>query len=316
MKPLSNSQLPKVRRNGDLSSRLFQAWPPILGATAVALGVSLARYVGHWTVPTISPVPFTIMGVAISIFLGFRNNTAYNRFWEARTLWGVHINSSRSFARQVMTLIVADDPALRPFQEDVVMATIAYAHSFKNHLQDDDPLDGIEKLMLPTETTWLRTQQNVPLAILHLIGRRLASARELGWIAGSATIILEGTLTDVTNVQGGCERIKNTPVPETYGILSRTIVTFFCLFLPFGILDEAAYLTPIVVFLVAYGLCGLDALGEEVTEPFGHDPHDLPLEKYTNTIETNLRQILSDRELPPFHAGGERPAIVKESDIF
>ena len=317
METLANSHLPKVPRNKNLSSRILEAWPRILAATAVAIVVSLSKYAAHWVVPTISPVPFTIMGVAISIMLGFRNTTAYNRFWEARTLWGAHINASRSFARQVMTLIVGEDEnAIRPFQEDIVMATIAYAHSFKNHLQDDDPLDGIEKLMLPDEAAWLRTQKNVPVAILHIIGRRLAWGRAQGWIAGSATIILEGTLTDVTNVQGACERIKNTPIPKTYVLLSRTLVTFFALFLTFGILEEAAWITPIVVFLVAYALIGFDSLAGEVAEPFGHDPHDLPLEKYTETIETNLRQILSDRDLPTLHAGIERPVIVDEGKLF
>ena len=104
----------------------------------------------------------------------------------------------------------------------------------------------------------------------------------------------------MTNVQGGCERIKNTPVPGTYTILSGTIVTLFCFTLPFGILDVSGRLTPLVVFLVAYAFFGLDALGEEITEPFGDDPHDLPLERYTQTIETNLRQLLSDRDLPDF----------------
>ena len=316
MKPLSNSHLPKVRRNGDLASRLPQAWPRILSATALAVGITVAQYGFGWRVPTLSPVPFTILGVAISIFLGFRNNSAYDRFWEARTLWGAHINSSRSFARQVMTLIVADDPDLRPFQEDVVMATIAYGHSFKNHLQDDDPLDGIEKLMLPSEIGWLRRQKNVPVAILHIIGRRLGAARARGWVDQGATIILEGTLTDLTSAQGGCERIKNTPVPVTYAVLSRTIVSFFCLFLPFGILDTAVWLTPVVVFLVSYAFCGLDALGEEVTEPFGHDPHDLPLEQYVETIETNLRQILHDHDLPDLDALPDRPEIVLDGSVF
>ncbi|RYG36646.1 hypothetical protein EON81_09090 [bacterium] len=316
MTPLPISNVPPIDRNQDFTSKLRHAWPRILLATTIALVISYIRYDAQWKVPTISPVPFTILGVAISIFLGFRNNAAYNRFWEARTLWGTHINSSRSFARQVMTLVVSEDKSLRAFQEDVIMATIAYAHSFKNHLQGDDPLDGTEKLMLAQEIEWLKTQDNVPVAILHIIGRRLQFARDAGWIAGSATIVLEGTLTELTTVQGGCERIKNTPVPYTYTLLSRTIVTFFCLLLPFGILNDATWLTPIVTFLVSYAFCGLDALGDEITEPFGHGPTDLPLERYSATIETNLRQILSDKGLPEFRASHERPVISREHELF
>ena len=311
MRTITHPTLPKPRRNEGLGSHLPRAWPRILAATAVALLVSILQSRTDIPVPNISPVPFTMLGIGISIFLGFRNTAAYARFWEARTLWGAHINASRSFARQVMTLIVTDSDELRPFQEDVVMATIAYSHAFQNHLQDDDPLDGIEKLMLPSETEWLRTQGNVPVATLQLIGRRLAYARACGWISTSASIILEGTLVDLTAVQGGCERIKNTPVPQTYATLSRTVVTFFCIFLPLGILDEVTWLTPFVTFVVAYAFCGLDALGDEVTAPFGHAPNDLPLERYTHTIETNLLQLLEDDALPDF-AVAERPQLVNE----
>lgn len=286
------------------SSRLPTAWPKILLATGVALVVDVLYYFFDKNVPTISATPFTVMGVAISIFLGFRNNTAYTRFWEARTLWGALINSSRTFARQVITLIPARNSDVRPFQEDVVMATVAYGHALREHLHGNNPVPVTEGLMLPEETEWLKTQNNVPVAILHLIGRRLGTARECGWISDPATIMLESTLRDITNVQGGCERIKNTPIPETYGILSNAIVTFFCMFLPFGILDTAKWMTPVVVFLVSYAFFGLSALGEEVEQPFEDDPHDLPLAEYTNTIETNLRQILSDRDLPSLKMSG------------
>jgi putative membrane protein len=316
MEPLAPSSLPRVQRNGDLSSHIPQAWPRIFAATLVAIGTTVAHLHFGLNVPAVGPIPFTTLGVGISIFLGFRNNQAYNRFWEARTLWGAHINSSRAFARQVMTLVASDSHNLRAFQEDVIMATIAYAHSFKNLLQDDDQLDGIGKLMLPAETAWLKTQKNVPIAILHIIGRRLATARSEGWITQGATMVMESTLNDITNVQGGCERIKNTPVPETYGHLSRIITTSFCLALPFGLLSTAGWLSPVVVFVVAYAFCGLDALGDEVAQPFGHDPHDLPLEKYTETIETNLRQILSEESLPDIDAGTERPPVVGEGAIY
>ena len=316
MNTLAPSKSPRVERNGNFASRLPKAWPRIAAATLVAVMTTTAHLQFGVNVPEVGPIPFTTLGVAISIFLGFRNNTAYTRFWEARTLWGGHINASRSFARQVMTLVVSDDDDLRPFQEDVVMATIAYAHSFKNHLQDDDPLDGIEKLMLPAETEWLRSQSNIPIAILHLIGRRLATARAHGWITPGATMVIEGTLSDMTNVQGGCERIKNTPVPETYAVLSRSIVTLFCLMLPLALLGTAGWLSPFMVLLVAYAFNGLDALGDEVAQPFGHDPHDLPLERYTETIETNLRQILSEESLPTLDRGGERPPVVGERALY
>ena len=280
------------------ASALPRAWPKILAATLVAGAATWAEHGLHLRVPSMTPTPFTILGVAISIFLGFRNNEAYNRFWEARTLWGGLINASRNLGRQTMTLVVSKDERVAAFHEDVLLATIAYGHALRRHLHNEDPLLEVASTMRPDETEWLRGQSNVPIAILQLVGRRLAHARRQGWVDEGATVVLETTLAEMTSAQGGCERIKNTPVPDTYRLLSGTIVTFYCFFLPFGLVDSVGMLTPLVVLFVAYALFGLDALGEEVTEPFGDDPHDLPLGSYTETIETNLRQLLGSRELP------------------
>lgn len=316
MRSLTEPSTPQVVRKPHFYTHLISAWPRVMLATVVALAITVTHMRGIFDLPEIGPIPFTTLGVAISIFLGFRSNTAYQRFWEARTLWGAHINSSRSFARQVMTLVVSDSESRRPFQEDVVMATIAYGHAFKNHLQHDDAMDGIEKLMLPDEVLWLKTQGNVPIAILHIIGRRLASARAEGWISPAATIVLEGTLENLTNIQGGCERIKNTPIPITYGILSQAITTTFCLMLPIALIHNAGWLSPVVVFIVATAFSMLNVLGDDIAQPFGHGPHDLPLEQYTATIETNLRQILSEERLEMIGVTYERPPVVHEKAIY
>lgn len=272
----------------------------MIGATSVAIVLTILQHYLKAPLPSLTATPFSILGMAISIFLGFRNNTAYNRFWEARTLWGRLINTSRDFARQILTLINTQAPAAAAFREDVVMATVAYAHSLRHHLRGTDPFPDISERLTKDEVAWLRTQNNVAIAICHLLGRRLAYAREQGWVRPEATLVLEGSLSSLTDVQGGCERIRNTPVPATYTLLSHHIVLFFCYLLPLGILDAAKVLTPVVVFLVSYALFGLDALGEEITEPFGNDPHDLPLEGLCATIESNLKQILSEKDLPSF----------------
>lgn len=295
-------------------SKLSQAWPRITLATLFATIVTLIEHGLQWKTYSLTATPFSIMGVAISFFLGFRNNTAYNRFWEARTLWGRLINASRSFARQTLTLITTPPPPesehvppeispaekerLRAFQEAMILLTIGYAHAMHHHLRDTNPFDDLRGDMTEEERAWLHTQKNVPLGMLQLLGRRVQRARQENWIDQASLHLLEGSLTELTAVQGGCERIKNTPMPETYTVLSHRIVSFFCYALPFGLIDSTRLLTPLVVFLVSYAFFGLDTLGEEISDPFGTDPHDLPLAAFAATIETNLRQLLSGRDLP------------------
>ena len=245
------------------------------------------------------------MGVAISIFLGFRNNTAYQRFWEARGLWGRLINVSRSLARQVLTLVAPlpktgsqdgdsdQRERIRTFQRETILMIAAYAHALRHHLRDTDGQAELAHLLPSGDAEALRGQSNVPLALVQRLGEKLEGARQQGWIRDTDMITFQTGLTEMDAAQGGCERIKNTPVPVTYAILSHNIVAFFCYFLPFGILDSVKLLTPLVVFLVSYAFFGLDALGEEVTDPFGTDPHDVPLEQLSETIEKNMRQLLN-----------------------
>jgi putative membrane protein len=299
-------------------SRLAPAWPRVARATLIAVAVTFAERVLKLDTYSLTATPFTIMGVAISFFLGFRNNTAYTRFWEARTLWGRLINTSRSFARQTLTQIVppdapdsagadrtaldkgvtASNQAVQTFQDGVVQGIIGYARALRHHLRDTDPFPDLAGCFSPEEIGWLRGQSNVPLAIVQLLARCLQAARRQGWVGDMELLILEGSLTQFTDIQGGCERIKNTPIPVTYAQLSHRIVAFFCYALPFGIFESAKLLTPLVVFLVSYAFFGLDTLGEEIADPFGTEPHDLPLPVFAETIEKNLRELLTARELP------------------
>ncbi len=106
-------------------------------------------------------------------------------------------------------------------------------------------------------------------------------------------------MTEITGIQGACERIKSTPIPASYTVLIHRIVALYCLGLPFGIVTSVGALTPVVVAIVAYAFYGLDAVGSEIENPFGHDPNDLPLTALSRMIEVNLRQGLGEDELPP-----------------
>jgi ion channel-forming bestrophin family protein len=291
---------------------LRNSWPRIVLATLVAVVVTVVEL--HWGLQayTLSVAPFTILGVAISIFLVFRNNTAYNRFWEGRILWGGLVNISRSFARQVITLIsvtdtdsgrsngrsYADQEMLTAFQNKMVYRAIAFVHALRHHLRDTNPETELNIFLSPEEVAYTHTQNNRPFAILQLIGQQIQEARRERWIQEYHVPVLEGSLSTMTDILGACERIKNTPVPFTYTVLSHRLVAFFCFFLPFGIVDTVGIFTPFMVFLVSHAFFGLDVIGEEIEDPFGTDPHHLPLAALCRTIEINLRQIIGETQVP------------------
>ena len=165
-------------------------------------------------------------------------------------------------------------------------------------MRDSSPYDDL-KLFLPEDDLRnLDAQKNVPLFILRRIGERIRWAWQQGWIDRFHLSILEDSLTRMTDIQGGCERIKNTPIPYAYTILIHRIVAFYCLTLPFGIFTTVGVLTPVVVFSVSHAFLGLEEIGDEIEDPFGTEPEQLPLTALCRTIEVNLRQHLDESPVP------------------
>jgi putative membrane protein len=149
------------------------------------------------------------------------------------------------------------------------------------------------------EIAGLQNESNRPIALLQRIGDELRIEYKAGNIHPQHLPLLEGALTDFTNLQGGCERIKSTPIPFSYNILLHRIVAIYCFVLPYGLVPLLGGVTPIVVALIGYAFLGIDALGDEIEEPFGMDDNDLPLLAISTMIEHNIRQRIGDEELPP-----------------
>lgn len=291
-------------------ANLPETWLRILFVTLVATVVTFVYHRYEWWDYDIGPVPFSLVGLALSIFLGFRNNEAYERFWEGRCLWGRLVNVSRTLARQLFTLVEVPQNVEQPdsadehtelgmFRREMVHRLIAYAHALRHHLRDDDSAAELAALLPPDELAALRAADNVPMLLLQRIGERMAWAREQGWVGEVLMAQLDNSLTEIAAIQGGCERIRATPLPTSYTVLMHRIVAVYCLALPFGIIKEVQLLTPVVVLCIAYAFFGLDAIGDEIEEPFGTHPNDLPLAALSRTIEINLRQLLGEQNLPP-----------------
>lgn len=270
----------------------------LLLVLAIASAVALAHRFLEFR-PNISPLPFSVVGVALSIFLAFRNNAAYDRYWEGRKLWGGIVNASRSFGRLATHLIVTTDLAeLAALQRRLVHRQIAYAHALRAALRGDDVADVHAVLLAAPERAALAPVPNPPVALLHTQSSELAAAAARGWLSEQRHVALEATLTELTALQGGCERIKKTPIPLAYRFFTHTFVRVFCVFLPFALVDQLGLATVAASLAVTFVFCVLDRIGAIIEDPFTTNFNGLPLSAICRTIEIDLRHMLGETDLP------------------
>lgn len=283
---------------------LARIWLRMTAVLGVAVAVTLAHQRYGFAHEGLTLAPFTLVGLALGIFLGFRNNTSYDRFWEGRKLWGALVNTTRSMTRQILTLVTPQAPPasaekLAELHRELVYRVIAYVHCFRHHLRDQ-PHPGDAKDLLPrSEAEALEIESNPPQAILHALGQRLRQLWLDGYIHPMHLPTLEQSLAALTDIQGGCERIKSTPIPASYSVLIHRLVATYVFALPFGLVGSIGTWTPAVVALIAYAFLGLDAIGDEIEEPFGTEINDLPLSTLSRMIEINLRDRLGDKAALP-----------------
>lgn len=259
----------------------------------------------YWVRLGISDKGHSLVSVALGLLLVFRTNAAYDRFWEGRKLWGALVNTTRSLARQITTFIVPKDgaspeehEAVRREQERLVRVVIAYVHSFRHHLRDQDTRLGLDEALTPEELASLAAHENVPIGLLGLLGDRFLDARRRGLVHPYHAPLLEQSLVALTDIQGACERIKTTPIPYSYTVLMHRIVGSYCALLPFGTAEALGWASVAVVAFVSYALLGLDSIGDELEQPFGTDPNDLALFAISRTIEINLLRRIDAPEIP------------------
>lgn len=243
----------------------------------------------------LSMTPFSLIGLALSIFLGFRNNTSYDRFWEGRKLWGGVVNTSRTLTRRVLTLIKEDESSDN--QRRVKMIA-GYVHLLRQHLRGEWNKSEVEHLLETDVLNALENEHNRPIALLQRLADDFRNEYVQQKIHPYHLTQLEDGLTDFTNLQGGCERIRSTPIPFSYNVLLHRIVAIYCFTLPFGLAPVVDWFTPIVVALIGYAFLGIDAIGDEIEEPFGLDVNDLPLNALSTMIEYNVLQRLDGETLP------------------
>ncbi|MEO8013125.1 MAG: bestrophin family protein [Polaromonas sp.] len=254
---------------------------------------------------TLTTIPFTLMALPLAIFLGFRNSAAYDRYWEGRKLWGELVLRCRSLSRQCQSFIQpvsgmsAQMPEVLAARQRLVYRTIAFVHALRLQLRDQSDYSEIRRWVPQTEWSQLQASSNKHDRLVLEMGKELGQCQRMGWIDPCLTVTLDNTLSALNAAAASCERIKSTPVPFSYTLLLHRTAYLYCFLLPFGLVDTIGFMTPFVVAIVAYTFFGLDALGDEIEEPFGLEANDLPLDTLCRAIEINLLESLDETVLPP-----------------
>jgi putative membrane protein len=293
-----------VVRHAKVSTLLGYVGRPLAILIALDVAVAAAYVWGGWKWLSLPDIPVSVFGGVIGVIAGFRNASAYARWWEARTIWGGIVNQSRIFAREVLTMITAPEPDAASEREvaevrhRLVFLQIAYVHALRNHLRGTPPWDDLAAELQDEDWERWQAYQNVPLAIQRSMADLVAGCYKAGWIDTIRWTALDRTLSALMEGQGASERIKNTPMPRLYDHFIGLFITIYCMLLPLGMVESLRLLTPIGSTLVGFMFLALDRIGRSLENPFEDLPHDIPLTAIDRTIEISLKEMLGDSEVP------------------
>lgn len=298
-----------IKKNFDLRIVFFNIWKE----TALGLGAGLLAWALYrWEIATIA-LPFSIaaiMGSGLAIFIAFRNQSAYGRWWEARTLWGGIVNNSRIFARQVIAntddaftagKVSAEQAAA--YKREMVYRQIAFAHALRLHLRRQDQWQELAHLLSPEAYRQLLKAHNKPNVLLQHQGMRIKEGMRQELLGAFDNISMEPNLAALNVGQGACERIKNTPLPRNYHYFTRLFLYAFLCLLPFCLtgdffrMNMGPGLIP-VSWLVGFVFSVMNRVGEINEDPFENNFMDVPMTALCNTIERDLKEQLGEQELP------------------
>jgi putative membrane protein len=240
----------------------------------------------------LNTAPFTLFGLALAIFLAFRNNASYGRFNEARHLWGSLLISTRALTSQILCYVPEQ---ANKFQ--IAQTMIAFIYALKHELRNTDPMPDLVRLLGRDQAELLRVKQYKPTALLNEIRRELAQAKQHARIGETTLWMLDAQINELGAAVGGCERIASTPIPFSYSVLLHRTVYAYCIMLPFGLVDSTEFFTPLLCVFISYTLIALEAIASEVAEPFTVAPNALALDAMSRNIERSILELCG-RPLP------------------
>lgn len=282
-----------ITQNIRLSRVLIDTWKVdiimIISCTAVYL-VREYLIAHHFQ---ISPIIPTVLGTAIAFFIGFNNNQAYDRWWEARKIWGALVNDSRSFARNLINFVEGDEETVKI----MVRRHIAFIYALKANLRYT--VDGIYiKYLTEADKNEVDQQSNMHNAILNIQAKDLQKLLKANQIDGFKFIEMNEMLTRLTDSMGMCERIRNTVFPTTYSYLTKVFIWLFVVTFTLVISQDMGYWSIFMGWLIGFVFVSTQINGMRLVNPFETNSSSLPLNNISRTIEINLLQMIGETDIP------------------
>jgi len=247
----------------------------------------------------------TVFGTILSLFLAFKTNEAYNRWWEARTLWGQMVNSSRNFARQVLNLItlkhnrsIVNEDELKSIQKELIYRHLGYINALRLSLRRQSNWGELQPFIFKQEMSELKGKTNLPTHLIHKQAESIKNIFEDEKEKDYRYIQFDNTMIEFYNIQGGCERIKSTVFPRVYSLLTSIFTWLFAFFLIFSLYDEFDWQILIVRTLVAFVFISLEKISRYLKDPFENRISDTPMTALCRTIEIDLKEMLGEQDIP------------------
>ncbi|MDX1627738.1 MAG: bestrophin family protein [Fulvivirga sp.] len=231
----------------------------------------------------------SLLGIVLGLFLVFRVNSAYDRWWEGRKLWGLLVNNTRNLSAKLSAFLDEDDRESRNYFAQMIPN---YVTAMRDHLRkgaDLENLDIVEDGFLNR----LKGKEHVPNMISLMMYEKISDLYRKKKITGDQFFVLDKELKQFSDILGGCERIKNTPIPYSYSMYIKKFIFTFTITLPFAFMTEFRYFTVPIVLFIFFILVSVELIAEEIEDPFGHDTNDLPTDMLTDKIKKNVRELMN-----------------------
>jgi putative membrane protein len=273
---------------------LREVWRPLALLFIWDVIVTIVYFVLPFRAPSL---PLTLFGSVLALFLGFRSNSAYQRWWEGRGLWGLMINASRNLARQARNYL--PDGEAVDLKRTIVLRQVAYVNALRCQLRRQPVDQEVLRFLSRGEADFALARTNIANGIVDGTGRRIEIARTKGWIDSIQQSSMERVLIDIANAQGGMERLKNTPLPMQFRFVPTVFTHIFCVLLPIGLVETLGVATPLGSTLAGLMFLAVLAIGDDLVDPFANTVHDLPLSAMCRTIEIDLLQAIGDSAPEP-----------------
>ena len=271
---------------GDTIFLLWKELFMLAGLTALIAWVKLDYFPKVKLVDSLMSV-YSLVGFVLSLLLVFRTNTAYDRWWEGRKKWGELVNNTRNFAIKIGSMTTNKE-----IDQFFARHIPNYAFAMKEHLRDGVDLDELE--LTDEERKVLKDIGHKPSYIAKWMYAKLDQMKEEKQLTQEEFLVMDTNLKTFSDIIGACERIKNTPLPYSYSNFMKRFIFIYVTTMPLAFVNSFGYYSILISVFVFYVLVSLEILAEEIEDPFGRDPNDLPTDELSEKIRDNVKEILRD----------------------